>query len=153
MLRECPVCGYQQDSNIDIFGCGGCGMELDFSPYLSPYLNCTPPSQYKGGDVIIDNAKGMSPFFKKGDIEVGTEGVIKSEFVPSGKFMNPTGEVDFSGNILKVSLNKTSLYDIVKAYGNDTAKWIGKKIIYSIEEVETKQGAVYRDVSIFRAVR
>lgn len=35
MLRECPFCGYQQDSSKDVFGCEGCGADLDFTPIIT----------------------------------------------------------------------------------------------------------------------
>jgi len=149
MLRECPKCGCQQDSFLDVFCCQNpiCGAELDFTPYISEeFLK-------KEGQVIVEGVKGLSPFFKKGDLDEGTKGVIKGEFKPSGKFQNYTGEVDFGGTIMKVSLNKTSLYDLVSKFGNDTSKWVGKEIVHSLEDVETKQGAVYRNVAIFRAVK
>ncbi len=130
----------------DIGKCANCHCDIDrvlYEPIIEPL---------KEEEMLIEN-KGMLPFFKKGDIEVGTIGVIKTEFKPSGQYLNYTGDVDFGGTILRVSLNKTSLYDIVKNLGQNTTEWIGKKIVYSLEEIETKQGAIYRNVNIFRAVK
>jgi hypothetical protein len=150
LLRQCWKCDYWQETDIDIYCCEICGADIDFSPYISPYNNVPLPSE-KEATMIIDS--GLTPYFKKGDVEVGTKGKIKTAFEPSGKFQNPTGEVDLNGTIYKISLNKTSLYDIVRAFGNDTKKWVGREIVYSREDVETKQGAVYRDISIFRGVK
>lgn len=147
MLRQCWKCDYLQETNKDIYACEVCGAEIDFSPYVSPFNN-EPPKEV---NVIIDS--GLTPYFKKGLAEPGTTGKIKTPFEPAGKFMNPTGEIDLAGTIYKVSLNKTSLYDIVKAYGNDTKKWVGKEVVYSIEDIKTKQGAIYPNVAIFRAVK
>ena len=104
--------------------------------------------------VKVASVNSMSPFFKKGMLTEGAVGVIKGEFAPSGKFNNYTGEVDFDGVLIKVSLSKTSLYDIVRAYGDDTSAWVGKQIVYSVEDIENKKtNALFRGCNVFRAFR
>lgn len=104
--------------------------------------------------VKVASSNSLSPFFKKGMLQEGAVGVIKGEFAPSGKFNNYTGEVDFDGQIIKVSFSKTSLYDVVKAYGDDTAQWVGKQIVYSVEDIENKKtNALFRGCNVFRAFR
>lgn len=102
--------------------------------------------------MIVENS--MSPFFKKGMLQEGAVGRIKTEFVPSGSYQNYTGEVDFDGVLMKVSLNRTSLYDIVSNYGNNTSEWIGKQIVLSVEDIENKKtNALYRGICVFRAFK
>uniref|UniRef100_A0A6H2A593 Uncharacterized protein n=1 Tax=viral metagenome TaxID=1070528 RepID=A0A6H2A593_9ZZZZ len=146
-MDKCWYCDKELGWGYEMFkNCPNCGCENDRTPY-EPTKEVK--EEVKG--MIIDT--GMTPFFKKGDVAEGAVGIIKTAFVASGKFGNPTGEVDFNGKVLKVSLNKTSLYDIVGAYGNNTEEWIGQEIIYSMEDIKTKQGAIYPNVNIFRPVR
>lgn len=126
--------------------CPECGIENDITNTYQP--------NKEEKVVKVSSSSSMSPFFKKGMLTEGAVGVIKGEFVQSGKFNNYTGEVDFDGAVMKVSLNGTSLFDIVKSYGDDTAKWIGKQVVYSVEDIENKKtNALFRGCNIFRAFR
>ena len=140
--------------------CFYCGAEIIFGEEDTKRCkschieNDRPFNQKEETMVKVASSSSLSPFFKKGMLQEGSVGTIKGEFIPSGKYNNYTGEVDFEGEIIKVSLSKTSLYDIVKAYGDDTAQWIGKQIVYSVEDIENKKtNALFRGCNVFRAFR
>ncbi len=123
--------------------CPECGVENDIINQAT-----------KEETVPIIESKGLSPFFKKGMLTEGAVGKILTAFTPQGKFLNQTGEVDFEGQVIKVSLNGTSLRDIASAYGINTDNWVGKQIVYSVEDIENKKtNALFRGCNVFRAFR
>jgi hypothetical protein len=170
MIKNCFLCQTEVVFNDgeDVKRCDSCGCENDRPFNNEPklvkepipmttqeeWLNKRETQQQEVKVVKVASSNSLSPFFKKGMLQEGAVGVIKGEFAPSGKFNNYTGEVDFEGTIIKVSFSKTSLYDVVKAYGDDTASWIGKQIVYSVEDIENKKtNALFRGCNVFRAFR
>lgn len=145
MLRECPFCGYQQDSGKDVFGCEGCGAELDFTPMI------TEKFLKKEGNVIPETKSGTSfapwLFGKDSPIkpEKGLRVTITSEWCPSN---NPKikaflfGTCDYEGVDYTLSINETTWREISKVYGADTRDWISKKIEYQGKVPMGKQGAM-----------
>ena len=133
MLRECPMCGYQQDSFSDVFACQGCGAELDFTPYISEeFLK-------KEGSVIPESKSGASfnpwLFGKNSDVtpEKGLRVTITSEWCTSTNAKIKAflfGNCEYDGKDYTVGINETTWREISKVYGNDTRDWVNKKIEY-----------------------
>jgi len=145
MLRECPFCGYQQDSFKDVFACEGCGADLDFSPYISEeFLK-------KEGSVIPETKSSVSfapwLFGKNSPVtpEKGLRVTITSEWCAS---TNPKikaflfGNCEYDGNDYTVGINETTWREISKVYGSDTADWVGKKLEYQGKVSMGKHGAM-----------
>ena len=89
------------------------------------------------------NSSNYPPFLKlpnqlenkTGEIEIGDKVQIETEFAPPE---NPKLKSPFIGNVSltntdvrTLGLNWSSYYAISKAYGLDTADWVGKFIIYN----------------------
>lgn len=68
------------------------------------------------------------------DLQVGKDSVVEIEAVAAEKLKNATGPAEtkpvltLKGIDRGFVLNKTNARTIASLYGNDTAKWIGKKI-------------------------
>jgi len=170
MGKKCWMCDFETDLTDNDFGdhlCPNCGVMISIygqeikTENTGEEKTMTTQEEWllrreteqKEESVKVENAS-ISPFFKKGMLPEGAIGKIKGEFTPSGQYNNYTGEVDFDGTVLKVSLNKTSLYNIVAEFGNDTLNWKGKQIVLSVEDVENKKtNALYRGVCVWKAFK
>lgn len=86
----------------------------------------------KGGEMILENKK----FLKTADVMTNDEikFLNEGEWVENKKFTYPDGspKQDFVIKVLYGSdekdmrLNKTNREALIKAYGKDTANWVGK---------------------------
>ena len=78
-------------------------------------------------------------YFKAEDIKGGralrVEGVEKVNTEFGWKY-----QLSFHETKKKLTLNKTSLRVLIKLYGNDTDKWIGKAVDLTSAKVQTKDG-------------
>jgi len=107
MLRECPNCGYQQDSFKEIFACEGCGMELDFTPYISEEF-----LKKEGGvGKLAEWSKENSKFIKIADGE-SYEGEYQGYSIGTNMNGDPAIIYKLDGKELKSSSAKlASMFD------------------------------------------
>lgn len=95
-----------------------------------------------------------TPFYKDGDLEVGDQVMIMTEFKQEGKFNAWQGEVQKSDESkLKITLNKTSLYACGLEWGGNSANWVGKVVKFSREDVASEKYGTKKNCRIFRPVK
>lgn len=101
---------------------------------------------------IINMADIKLPFLKKDDLTPGTIVTIEDEVKQGGQFNKYMCAVRLPDNSLKqASFNTTSVSAMVARWGNNTTEWIGKELVFTIEDIinsRTKQ--VLKDCKIFR---
>jgi hypothetical protein len=135
VLRECPKCGFLQDSFLDLSACEVCGTEISFDFTEEPIK--------KEGKMIPEGkSSSFASFIKlpnaltgsQGEIAVGEKVTVLSEFAPptSDKLKSPfIGLVKLANEEERtLGINWTTYYEIAKVLGRDTKDWIGSFITY-----------------------
>ena len=109
-----------------------------------------------GGEemALIEMDKIKLPFFKKEDLTSGGIVTIESEIAEGGNFGQFIGAIKLpDGSLKRSGFNTTSISAMVARWGNDTAQWIGKELIFTIEDIiNSKTKQVLKDCKIFRPV-
>lgn len=88
------------------------------------------------------------------DIAPGCVVVIETEAVESGQYRLMTCVVRLqTGAKRKVSFNKSSLSHIVTAWGDESAQWVDKQLMFALEDIvnpQTKQ--VFSNARIWKPI-
>ncbi len=132
---NCWCC--DQDCGVldgDVGNCINCGVDIDRTPYI------TMETLQREGKVIPETKKQISEFApwligKESPVEIekGLRITVTSEWTAPN---NPKisyflfGECEFNGEKYTHGINSTTYFGIAKAYGKDTADWVGKKLEY-----------------------
>lgn len=130
----CWLCNKETGIKEDAYGdhrCPWCNVEIsiynpaDYQPESEEEMAKVNPESYR------------IPFMDY-ETDIDEEGmiVIEDEAAPAGEYGHYTCTVSLaSGMKRKVSFNRTSLSNIVSAWGDDTTLWIGKKLKFSLETI------------------
>lgn len=147
MPENCWFCLENLDSEDLITTCKKCGVLNDREIYK--------PFNEEEDMAIVDTNSVKLPFFKKEDLGTGGEVTIENEIVIGGNFGQYMGTIKLPDDSLKrVGFNMTSISSMVSAWGNDTTMWVGKKLIFSIEDIiNSKTKQILRDCKIFRPIQ
>lgn len=74
--------------------------------------------------------KEKKPFLKLTDVDIGESITITSEHrTLNGNYGEQTiVDVNCKGQVYSMALNKTSVMNLVSAFGQDSSSWIGKSV-------------------------
>jgi len=134
----------------EIAHCQHCFVDID----RVPYKPITSEPYKEEEKMIIDSSAIKLPFLKKEDLASDSEVTIESEITQGGNFNQHMATVKLpDGSFKKAGFNMTSVSAMVSAWGNDTSEWLGKTLIYTIEDItNSKTKQVLKDCKIFRPV-
>ncbi len=110
------------------------------------------PNQEEDDMAIIDTSSIKLPFFKKEDLASGSEVVIESEVAKGGNYDQYAGTIRLpDGTLKRAGFNMTSISAMTAKWGNDTTKWVGQKLVFTIEDIiNSKTKQVLKDCKIFK---
>ena len=147
MSENCWFCLENLDSEDLVTTCKKCGVLNDREIYK-------PLTETEENMAIVDTSSVKLPFFKKEDLGNGAEVTIENEIVMGGNFGQYMGTIKLpDGSLKRVGFNMTSVSSMVSAWGNDTTMWVGKKLVFSIEDItNSKTKQILKDCKIFRPV-